>query len=53
MLSRELFNWFDQALDFVYCREQYVDVWFLVTVRAVTNVLHLVKSSVDAHSVGE
>jgi len=53
MLSCKLLSWFDQVLDFVYRREQYVRVLFLVTVQAVTHVLHLVKSSVDARSAGE
>ena len=53
MLSRGLFTWFDQVLGLIYCRERYAHVWFLVTVQAVTNVLHLVNSSVDALSAGE
>lgn len=53
MLSCKLLSWFGQVLDFVYCREQYVHVLYLVTVQAVTHVLHMVKSSVDARSAGE
>ena len=52
MLSRALFIWFNQVLDFIYRREQYALVWFLVTVRVVINVLHLVKYFVDARSAG-
>jgi len=53
MLSRGLCALFNQVLDFIYCREQYVHVRLLVTVRVVTNVLPLVNSSVDAPSAGE
>lgn len=43
---------FKQLFNFHYCREQYVPVWSLVTVRAATNVQCLVKSSEDARSAG-